>query len=119
MADFHDHTDFWGEYEGSHDGRRARLTVGDARADTAWPVFAITLEDLDRDQTFHGVHHQRTEPSDGEHVLTDVRLPEEGGEGETRYRKLLVHTWDTDHVTGISVWNGRDFGASFQQVNSR
>lgn len=117
MTRFENPTDFWGRYEGSHDGRRARLIISDTPVDAAWPVFRITLEDLDRDVTFRDMHHQRSRPPDGEHVLTDVQLNEMSGTREKTYRKLLLHTWNIEYLTGISVWQGREFGASFQRVS--
>lgn len=117
MTRFEHHNDFWGTYEGSHDGRRARLMISDTKMDTAWPNFQITLEDLDRGETFRDIHHQKNTPSDGEHVLTNVQLKNDDGSGKKEYRKLLIHTWNTAYLTGISVWNGREFGASFREVN--
>lgn len=118
MANFKNHTDFLGVYTGSHDGRRARLRISDTKIDVAWPVFQITFEDLDRDRTYRNIHHQRNQSTYGEHVLTDVQLDQVGGSDKKIYRKLLLHTWNIDHLTGISVWQGREFGASYQREKS-
>lgn len=116
MTKFQRYSDFLGRYEGSHDGRRARLTIGDTKADSPWPTFLITLEDLDRNQEFRNLHQQRSEASDGKHVLTNINLTERHSGHRKRYRKLYLHTWDTDYLTGISVWRNREFGASFERV---
>jgi hypothetical protein len=117
MAQFRNENDFYGTYEGAHDGRRARLEIAGTKEDPWWPLFYVTFEDLDRGERYRGRHEQRERPRDGAHVLTDVRLEEIDGSRTVTYRKLLVHTWNTEYLTGISLWNGREFGASYRRTD--
>lgn len=113
MARFQRPNDFWGEYRGRLDGRRARLRIGDTKADAPFPLFLITLIDEDRNATFRAQVPQRSAPEGHRHILRDFTLDEVGGSGEKDIALLLLHTWDTDHVTMVTRWRGREFGSYF------
>lgn len=113
MARFENSNDFWGEYRGRLDGRRARLQIDDTKADAPYPLFLLTLIDEDRDVTFRGQVSQRSAPEGHHHILRDFTLDEVSGDGKKDVALLLLHTWDTDHLTMVTRWQGREFGSYF------
>ena len=113
MARFQRSSDFWGTYTGRLDGRRARLEIGDTKGDFPYPVFMVTLTDEDRGATFRSQVAQKNAPDGHGHILRDFGLKEVGGDGEKSVELLLLHTWNTDHVTMVSPWGGREFGSYF------
>ena len=112
MTRFRNRSDFLGTYVGRNDGRRARLEIRDTKADSPWPMFHITFTDLDRDVTARGLHQER---GSEEHVLTDIELEWQGQSGTKNMKSLHLHTWNTDYLSGISLWRGREFGMLFER----
>lgn len=116
MATFRSSHDFLGTYDGHHDGRRARLKIASRQTRADRPIFQITLTDLDRSVTFHGSHtHRNTRPGHA-HILKDITLNQVGGTDKKHYQYLLLHTWNTDYLTGIDIWREREFGAFFERM---
>lgn len=115
MARFQTSNDFWGDYQGRLDGRRARLRIGDTKGDFPFPHFLITLTDVARNETFRAVVFQRSAPEGHRHILRNFELEKVGGTGKKQISLLLLHTWDTDHVTMVSLWGGREFGSCFER----
>lgn len=113
-ANFQGPEDFYGVYEGSWDGRRARLTIDDRVGD--FPVFIcnITLEDLDRNTTYRASSVKHAEHK---HMFRDVKLKGIRGTNGSKFVKIiLLHTWNTDYLSGMDIWNNREFGFSFKRV---
>ena len=50
------------------------------------------------------------------YILRDFTLEEVGGSGEKEIALLLLHTWDTNYVTMVTRWGGREFGSYFERV---
>lgn len=118
MATFQHPRDFVGAYIGQHDGRNARLHITQIRGQHRHPTFNIVLSDLDRKVTFRGVHIHKNTQSGHAHILKDVTLNQVGNTGKKVYKFLLLHTWNTDYLTGVDIWNGREFGAGFERINA-
>ena len=116
MARFENPNDFWGTYDGFHDGRRARMTIGDTKGDFPVPTFLITFEDLDRNVSFRSLVQQTDRTKGRGHILRDVTLEERGGDGKKNFALILLHTWDTRHLTTVSRWGGREFGGCYRRV---
>lgn len=115
MARFQHPNDFWGTSTGRLDGRRARLEVSDTKGDFPYPVFMVTLTDEDRDVTRLRAE-QWNAPKKHGHVLRDFGLKEVSGGGEMSVGLLLLHTWDTEHVTMTSLWGGASSGPFHPRV---
>jgi len=113
MANFEHFSDFFGIYVGSYDGRQSRLEISDVKADSPWPVCYLQFTDMDRGQTFGGTHVHK---GPHHHVLTDIILNEQGGGEPLTWSRLHLHTWNTTYLSGISIWNGIEFGMSFTRV---
>ena len=116
MARFENPHDFWGTYEGFHDGRRGRVTISDVKGDFPVPTFLVTFEDLDRDTRFRSLVQQTDRAAGRGHILRDVTLEEQGGDGSKSFALIMLHTWNTRHLTTVSRWGGREFGGSYQRV---
>ena len=115
MARFQHPNNFWGNYRGRLDGRRATLEITDTKADAPYPLFRITLTDEDRDVAFRALVEQRPSQDGHRHILRDFKLEEVGGSGEKEITLLLLHTWDTNYVTMVTRWGGREFGSYFER----
>lgn len=113
MPRFQRFQDFFGTYDGSYDGRRARLVIGDVKTDSPWPMCRLTFTELERNQVYVGTHIHKG-PHD--HVLTDIVLKQQEGSGQVTWRRLHLHTWDTSHLSGESIWDGIEFGMSFTRA---
>jgi hypothetical protein len=111
--------DFMGTYIGRYDGRRAKLDI--------WQVygiyppngysFGITLTDLDRNVSFTNSGTpliQNTGPR--RHFITEFGLW--NASGSVHIRRLFLHTWDIDYISGESVWNNTEYGFSFMRQYS-
>lgn len=97
--------DEWaGTYRGRQDGRKAFLTI---ERDGA--RIHLTFKDLDRGDTFTGAVQNNTEPL---HQLEDIRLTSRDG-GTKVLDRLLLHTWDTNYISGSSQWQGTHYGNYF------
>ncbi len=113
MPRFQRFQDFFGTYDGSYDGRRARLVIGDVKTNSPWPMCRLTFTELERNQVYVGTHIHKG-PHD--HVLTDIVLKQQEGSGQVTWRRLHLHTWDTSHLSGESIWDGIEFGMSFTRA---
>lgn len=113
MAQFTGLNNFVGTYTGSYDGRPARLVISDLKDDSIYPTFHIVFTDTSRNETYAGTHEERRNLG---HVLTDIELNRQGGSGNITWSKLYLHTWDISYLSGVSLWNGSEFGMSYQRV---
>jgi hypothetical protein len=109
--------DFAGTYEGRFDGRRGRLDIWQVYA--PYPPngysFGITFTDLDRNVSFTNSGApliQNTGPK--RHFITDFSLWNPSGRVD--FRRLFLHTWDIDFVSGESVWSNTEYGFFFTRV---
>lgn len=111
------HRDWPGTYRGRSDGRRALLTistefVGDSAVTV---IYNIELKDLDRGASFSGqvrVNYNKTPKN-----IIPFSKPLTSSSGNKKdIQRLLLHTWDTDYISGYSTWNGRDFGLLFERT---
>lgn len=108
--------DFFGEYVGWCDGKPCQLTISDTKADSAHPIFAISLGSRGGTTEFRGSHVQRRVPNGREHILTDVTLkPVNEGNEDKFFSRLHLHTWDTRYLSGVTIWHGIEFGALFER----
>lgn len=112
---------FGGEYEGFDDGRAARLTIDvdqPNQAEGRATTFRLRFVDLERKAEFTGSVHPRPGGVAHAHIVRDVVLRQRGGNATKTFSLLLLHTLDPDHLTAVTSWNGRAFGASFERVAS-
>lgn len=110
-------TGHWtGTYSGHNDGRRARLTIKHTGTTEMVHGFDVTLEDLDRNETFTGKGQTTfVNPHGVGHIMEIGTLQQVNGSGQKKVNRLLLHTWDTDHISGSTEWHGTDYGLSFSQ----
>lgn len=105
---------FVGSYTGRNDGRRARMSI--SMPNPNQPMLSIVLRDLDRNVEFRGRHRANPAGPQFAHILRDVRLRRTTqGEGKV-FELLLLHTWNDDYISGVTVWRGREFGATFERL---
>jgi hypothetical protein len=103
--------DFAGKWVGSYDGRNARMSIAirphNGEGSGAFAVI-ITFEELDRDERYDNgeLGRQHVEKTDGSsHILRDIELFQSEGEGEVFLKRLYLHTWNVDYLSGISECN--------------
>ena len=115
MATWQGPNDFYGTYTGRWDGRRATLEIDDRVGDhPAW-LCNIRLFDHDRDAKYSASHVTHSEPR---HCFRDLELKGFGGTtGSKHIGLLLLQTWDTAYLCGYDIWNGKEFGFSFERVS--
>lgn len=113
MANFKSYQDFFGTYTGSYDGRNAKLEITDIKADSPRPVVHIKFTEIERNEVYQGTHFFDDPHA---HVLSNIKLDKAGGGGAVTWAKLLLHTWNTSFLSGISTWNGNDYGMNFKKV---
>ncbi|MEU1779048.1 hypothetical protein ABZ545_06090 [Streptomyces abikoensis] len=109
---FRDVRAFGGTWEGVYDGRRARLRIVVVRQSpgTLHTLYlTLTLTDLDRDETFTGSLEDLPATS---HLAGGIALR---GSAALTLRALVLHTRDTDRLSGTSVRDGRGFPLSFRR----
>jgi hypothetical protein len=112
MARFKGWQDFFGTYIGEYDGRNAKLEIGDLKGDYPGPMFHIVFTELERGEVYVGTH---AEKGNHGHIMTNITLKLKGGNNTVSWPKLFLHTWNTDFISGISTWNGIEFGMSFRR----
>jgi hypothetical protein len=115
MANFNDYRDWNGSWVGSYDGRpgtmavnaslepdssHSRISVNFDQGDGSWWSGVGTTQDA----RSHQVEGQRLDPTG----------PSPGGE-TLDWPRMLIHTWDTNFVSGISRWDGKDYGFWFER----
>lgn len=106
-----------GTYEGVTDGRDARLIISFDRLDGQLLHLNLVLEDLERGETFRGPG--LTNARGGgypPHRMLATTLEEADGDGEIEVSLLLLHTWNTRHLSGRTEWRGQSFGMQFHQL---
>ena len=114
MTQFRGPNDFLGTYEGRWDGRRARLEIDDRVGDSGRWLCNIRLFDLDADAKFSATHVTHSDPP---HSFRDLELRGFGGtDGSKHVPLMLLQTWNTKYLCGYNVWNGKEFGFSFERV---
>lgn len=107
---FRDVRAFGGTWEGVYDGRRARLRIVVVRQSPGTlHTLYLTLTDLDRDETFTGSLEDLPATS---HLAGGIALR---GSAALTLRALVLHTRDTDRLSGTSVRDGRGFPLSFRR----
>ncbi|MCC3776503.1 hypothetical protein [Streptomyces sp. UNOB3_S3] len=107
---FRDVRAFHGTWEGVYDGRRARLRMVVVRQSPGTKhTLYLTLADLDRDETFTGSVEDVPATS---HMAGGIALR---GSAALTLRALVLHTRDTDRLSGTSVRDGRGFPLSFRR----
>lgn len=109
-AQFKSALDFAGFYQGSYDGRNAEIQITTAQDPDG--TISLNINFIDRDR--HEEYAQGFGGLDsGSHVLQDITLPRVGGTGNVNLQYLLLHTWNTDFLSGVSTWNSTPYGMSF------
>ncbi|QNP68176.1 hypothetical protein IAG44_00965 [Streptomyces roseirectus] len=96
---FTDIRQFQGTWNGSYDGRSSRLTIrvqGQPPSDRYTLFFTFTDES--------GASYSGTLQNI---AASTYHLPyfKLGANGELDWQGLLLHTWNTDYISGFSVWN--------------
>ena len=99
---------FGGAWKGAYDGRKARLSVV-ALAQPPSSLFTLlfTFTDEDRNQTFTG--NVQNVPRDA-HEIHGITLT---GPATLSWPILTLHTWNTDYLSGLSLWGGTRYPMAF------
>lgn len=106
-------SEWYGRYEGRLDGRKARLEIT-APSDNE---LRMELRDVDRGMVFTKAIDVSEAGRSPAHVLQDVTLTTSGGDTKTLER-LLLHTWNTNYISGHTEWRGTDYGNFFVRTGS-
>jgi hypothetical protein len=115
MAQFSSARDFLGSYQGFYDGRNALIRIVEEGLGNQPLSFAVEFTDTDRNETYIG--SARPHQNDiNAHALDAFDLTTFGGQNVIHWSKLLLHTWNTSYVSGVSVWNNTEYGMSFTRV---
>lgn len=106
--------DFVGNYVGRMDGRNAQLTIVHTSG-----KYTITLKDLDRNVTFRHVTPLLSLNFLGQkHKLEKMTLQKVGGRGSKTIGGLYMHTWNTNYISGYTIWSGKEYGNFFVRQDS-
>lgn len=106
------HQDFFGTWLGEYDGRKAKLVISDTKGDSPHPMLHLRFTELERDETYVGTVTQDHDS----HVLTHMTLKRVGGSGYVTWKRLKLE--DRNSLSGISTWNGNEYGMSFTRSHS-
>ena len=115
MAQFSSIVDFNGFYTGSYDGRQAELEIVVSHPVTDQPIsLALKFVDRDRNQEYSANVHLGFQEHTT-HILRDITLHAAGGSSDIQWSRLHLHTWNTNYLSGVSIWNNQEFGMSFSR----
>ncbi|MEU4211000.1 hypothetical protein AB0F13_13570 [Streptomyces sp. NPDC026206] len=107
---FHDVRAFHGTWEGVYDGRRARLRiVVTQEAPGTLCTLYLTFTDIDRGETFTGSRERLPWNC---HEVGSITL---SGAATLFWPSLLIHTGDTDVLSGVSDRSNRRYPMSFHR----
>ncbi|GHC51379.1 hypothetical protein [Streptomyces cinnamoneus] len=99
---------FHGTWQGAYDGRQARLEiVAQQQPPSSYYTLFLTFTELERNETYSG--YVQYVPRDA-HEIRGITLT---GPSTLSWPVLLLHTWNTDYLSGTSSWNGTGFPMSF------
>lgn len=115
MAQFNSIVDFQGFYTGSYDGRQAEVEISVSHPAAGQPI-GISMKFVELERNLEYSANFQVSPNDGTtHVLRDITLHATGGTDDIHWSRLHLHTWDTNFLSGVSIWNNQDFGMSFSK----
>ncbi len=107
-------SDFYGEYVGFWDGRKAKLSIKQSSSRSG---IHIKLRDLDRNVTLAATTHSIPTKSGMPHILQNIKLFKSlGGNPAKTIGSLLLHTWNTNYLSATSIWKGKKYGVLFVKV---
>jgi predicted ester cyclase len=109
--------DFAGTFIGSFDGRRATVKIEVFRTGDI-NVAQVHVQYSEGGKIWNAFFTKNM-TSNG-HILENFTLfpdQNDGRESKT-WKQLYLHTWNTDWISGINLWNGREFGMMFVRVPS-
>jgi hypothetical protein len=125
LARFTSFQDWAGDYVGHYDGRSAKLKIIVDRVvwNTARFTTSIQFTDSSGHTWMEEVDAGRSHAAD-EHVIRDVTLISYEpsalpGRSSLSWPRLLIHTWDVNYLSGISLWSGSEFGMSWTRSPRR
>jgi len=81
--------------------------------ESPYPQFHVTLTDLDHNEVYAGTH---TERGRNGHIMVDVSLQQRGDSNSKHLSRLLLHTWNTDYISGVTTWNNIEYGMCFKRT---
>ncbi|MGB0931939.1 MAG: hypothetical protein ACPGVB_14240, partial [Chitinophagales bacterium] len=100
---------FYGYFVGRIDGRNANLKI----ERTSGGKIAYTLVDTDRNVTFKAQTNSISVDDARPHVMRSLTLRSTDGRHTKTIGGLFLHTWNTNYISGYSVWNGKEYGNFF------
>lgn len=106
---FNHKNQFYGNYVGRIDGRNARLNI----ARTTDGKVAYTLTDTDRNVTFKATKPYISVDDARPFVMRSVVLRTDDGRKTKTIGGLHLHTWNTNYISGYTVWNDKEYGNFF------
>lgn len=106
---FQNITQFYGNYTGHSDGRNAKLKIERTPAGKV----AYTLVDLDRNVTFKAQLNSLPIDDARPHAMRSVTLRSTDGRHTKTIGGLYLHTWNTNYISGYTVWSGKEYGSYF------
>ncbi len=111
-------TDWNGNYIGVNDGRACTLRIDVPRqyaGSSDW-LFQVEFTDFAGNRWANTALHL---PNDNDriHEMRDMTLfPRSGQSGDLSWKRLHLHTWDTNYITGWSEWRGQQYGMIFARA---
>jgi len=100
--------DSWvGIYKGRWDGRRAALLI----RRTPSGGWNISIQDSDRNAYFEGDFSSLPFLNNNKQHLTNLVLGRSGN--QVTIGKMLIHTWNTNYISGTSASGGKEYGFYF------
>lgn len=100
---------FYGNFVGRIDGRNAQLKI----ERTSDGKVAYTLIDKDRSVTFKAQTNSIQVDDAQPHRMRSLTLRSTDGRHTKTIGGLYLHTWNTNYISGYTVWNGKEYGNFF------
>jgi len=104
---FQSAADWEGTYDGSLDGRRAKLVIQYIPQDVN-NTLHIDLQDLDSNKRYVGIVSIQNI-----NIIQDLVLRSKDGRKKTLINRLHLHRDNTDYISGYSIRLGNEYGILF------
>ena len=106
-GEFKSAADWEGTYDGSLDGRRAKLVIQYIPQDVN-NTLHIDLQDLDSNKRYVGIAYIQNI-----NIIQDLVLRSKDGRKQTLINRLHLHRGNTDYISGYSISLGNEHGIVF------
>jgi hypothetical protein len=107
--------DWGGTYLGKLDGKHATLTISPVYPIYPPDIWSFTISATDMNGTEYSTQGELIANVGALcHEIPAFALWTDDGGNRINVNRLLLHTWDTDYVSGETEWGGQRYGCVFK-----